>query len=277
MSVNQRLTNLEKAVHKLEQLANAPRQQDDRSPSDQSHTRQKDNGAEPEPSRPSNIIPAHQHTEAPQQEWYKTFGWRILRFVWSFRFLEGIGIIAVIVYTSLTWLQWRDLRHNFEVDQRAWIKPLYKQPVDDTVSIWQLRMNNIGKSPALRVFLIAVCENIPSQESPSFNRSGFNAGVISEVPLMFQGSDETDVGTISIPCAKGDHFTPGEVDALKGGTAYLAQWGQVIYADQFGPHWTRFCSWRKYSTMPDSAFNARSCVAFNAVGDGTLKAYGQQR
>jgi hypothetical protein len=58
---------------------------------------------------------------------------------------------------------------------------------------------------------------------------------------------------------------PEELDALKRGAAYIAIYGAVIYRDQFGSHWTRFCSFGSYQP---GFYTTHWCTAFNHLGEG---------
>jgi hypothetical protein len=57
-----------------------------------------------------------------------------------------------------------------------------------------------------------------------------------------------------------------ELERLKAGQAYVATFGMIVYFDQFGTHWYRFCNWNAYSTS--GVVTAGSCVGWNIAGDG---------
>lgn len=49
-----------------------------------------------------------------------------LRTAQRLNWISGIGVAGAVVYAVITYFQWRDLRHNFEIDERAWIKVAFK-------------------------------------------------------------------------------------------------------------------------------------------------------
>ena len=55
-----------------------------------------------------------------QGSWYNRSPW--------WKLLQAMGVVSAIILADLTYLQWRDLRHNFEFEQRAWLKTEYAVP-----------------------------------------------------------------------------------------------------------------------------------------------------
>jgi len=269
-NLNNRVSNLEKAVHKLEAV-HAPRQQDDTTPPCEPDPTEENERAVPKPPAASYIAPPKKDAKAPDGKWYKSAGWRVLRFVWRFKFLEGVGIIAVIVYTSLTWFQWHDLRHNFEVDQRSYVRIGLELPgtifTSPGISL-PMGLRNNGKSPALRTRLNAIVEIINSSSAPTFS---FNKPhTISDIALLFPGDVSENI-PVAIGMPNKDRtppaITPSEIQDLVDGKTYIAAYAVVQYFDQFGEHWTHFCTWKSYSTKGGSV-NADYCVQWNTIGDG---------
>ena len=67
-----------------------------------------------------------------------------------------MGIAAGIIYAAVTVLQWRDLRRNFRVDERAWVGPLStaiasEDTPDGSGVIFEIPYTNTGKTPALKI------------------------------------------------------------------------------------------------------------------------------
>jgi hypothetical protein len=173
------------------------------------------------------------------------------------------------VHRSITYLQWHDLRHNFEVDQRAWLKvdvalPLQIKP-DTTATV---TVSNVGKSPALRIVVDMMFEVVKNGSAPNFVPVAHRT--MANVPLMFP--TEKGQPIVVPPTPNHDDGSPrdltqDEINGLSTGTMYIAVLGMASYIDPFGTHWTRFCNWKPYQ-MGQASFNANSCVVWNAVGDG---------
>src|SRR5579872_5423243 len=112
--VHKIIDQLRKINHVLSVLLRQPRQQDVPSISNTSDADRESDGliygtsglrnSGPSPTKPNNT----------QKKWYQSLkGWE--------RVLQTTGIIFAIGYAVITFLQWRDLRHNFQVDERAWL------------------------------------------------------------------------------------------------------------------------------------------------------------
>jgi hypothetical protein len=110
---------------------------------------------------------AKKNDEAPKHRWYKTFGGRLLTY-WKSRPLEKRGIIAAIALAVLTYLQWYDLRHNFTVEQRAWLKPNLDWSNFATTNSVPLSVTNFGKHPAINPRMIFRMEIVDAKAGPSF-------------------------------------------------------------------------------------------------------------
>src|ERR1035437_4673899 len=242
----------------------------------------KDNKQSPRPQEraenyrpPSAIVPPaprntdnSQNPKAVTLPWWKRVGLKGA--------LEILGLFAGIGYAIVTYCQWQDLRNNFRADQRAWIKvdyPSFETP-PPSVPI-TVKFTNVGKSPALRIGANTVIEIVKSQNEPAFlavpkRHSGMFTGLIfptehTEYPAeLFNGNTEQ-----SVPRS----LNATELDSLRAGESYIAVYGTVMYSDQFGVHWTRFCAWRVFAQTdkPGRMFgfvHGGSCTAFNEAGDG---------
>ncbi len=218
----------------------------------------------PEPSHPfpMNMNPAPDRADATNNPWYKRVPWR--------RVLEGIGVIAGIGYAVVTYFQWRDLRHNFEVDQRAWVRFGYAtlgDKIDEktVMNAWPLTVQNVGKSPAFAILVNGQFEIVPKTVAPSFSFS--RPHTLVQVSTLFP----TDSSGFSIALQSNSDtvhtISIDEIHDLTAGRSYLAVFAVVTYQDQFGPHWTRFCTWKGFPEKPGN-FSARDCVAWNSAGDG---------
>ena len=63
-------------------------------------------------------------------------------------------------------------------------------------------------------------------------------------------------------------LTDAETQALANDKSFLMTFGQVVYRDDFGIHWTRFCGWKNYGFGNQNDFNNAACIEFSDVGDG---------
>jgi hypothetical protein len=91
--------------------------------------------------------------------------WWIRMWVWE-PWKRGLSVaagLATVGYAVITWHQWRDLRHNFQVDQRPWIditdfRPMDKWYWNATAGTFIVNMSftlrNTGKTPAIDVAIL---------------------------------------------------------------------------------------------------------------------------
>jgi hypothetical protein len=194
--------------------------------------------------------------------WVKRNGWKIF---------EGLGIIAVIWYAVVTHVEWTDLRHNFEVDQRAWVRfryALLKDKISETdvVNSWPLTVQNIGKSPARHTFVNAHFEIVPKTAPPTLVFSRQHTQV--QVSLLFPTDDNSFPVALESSSDAPHNLSVDEIRELTSGRSYLAVFAQVTYDDQFGEHWTRFCTWKSFGINPSDRFDASGCIAWNEAGEG---------
>lgn len=183
---------------------------------------------------------------------------------------------AAVVYAAITAIlaivaarQWQDLRHNFRVDQRAWARVHFGWP-DTPLAACKVIINNVGKSPAISARTYAVLEVLTGKAAPSFSFTTPHASNISALLFPNDLPAETPVERFNDKSIAAP-LTDKEIKDLSDGTSYMAVFGYVVYEDQFGTHWTRFCDWKAYSELFSGHrdFTAKSCVDWNAVGDGT--------
>jgi len=97
------------------------------------------------------VPPSPSNTQQPKKPWYQTIeGWKAV--------FEIVAIPFAIWYAVITYFQWRDLRGNFQIDQRAWVGIVAISPDEPEESdgefsfkdLW-ISMRNSGKTPALRM------------------------------------------------------------------------------------------------------------------------------
>lgn len=144
---NKRLTNLERDVASLRKAVNGMRKQDIAGIRKQENAYQ-ENNATTLPilveRTPRDTTQAANTAKQSKPFWKPT--------------LEIIGIVAGIGYALVTFFQWRDLKHNFVTDERAWVNVSSVEvltPISTTGKGWFLvKLANTGKTPALREHLI---------------------------------------------------------------------------------------------------------------------------
>lgn len=202
---------------------NTPKQQYIGTISKQEETNGKGNSVPNSTPININIYPTPKHPNDPQYKWYKSPQ------RWKFIF-EVISVFALVAYAIVTFYQWRDLRHNFMIDNRAWVMPFeYKRTTDFTKNVVgaNLFYKNTGKTPALdlQVFVgwatgdtLIPKRDIPSDNSPKFALAP--DGVGNSAP--------------NIPTA----VVKGVMNGNPGGFIF----GTIWYKDVFGyAHWNQYC------------------------------------
>jgi hypothetical protein len=171
------ISELEKISHSL---TRAPGKQNETSISPQQTPSQENNPRPREPRAITQVGPTQTNTEQAKYPWYTTLeGWKIIA--------ELIAIPFAIGYAVVTYFQWKDLRHNFEVDQRALVKIGFDIPnaIDPVATLGALQVTalNTGKSPALRARIDASVEIVEYSTPPTFSFSKSH-GVI-DVGMLF--------------------------------------------------------------------------------------------
>lgn len=186
--------------------------------------------------------------------------------------LERAAFLAGIVYAVVTVVEWRDLRHNFEIDQRAWIQIAQGLPAtvteDIVVDRMPITLKNVGKNPAFQTLVDAQFNIVDADKPPSFSFESMHS--IARQSLLFpqEATPEGIPVLFRSPTGEARKISVEEIRRLIAGTAYLVIFSRAFYVDSFGTHWTRACSWKDYSPLPNKTYQADYCVAWSAVGDG---------
>jgi hypothetical protein len=278
-SVKASLISIIGRLDQLVGIANRPRENDAHAQSKEGAPTQEDYASVGKTFLDLHIPSPQQNTEKPQKAWYKTLDW------WK-KVLEIIAIPFAIAYAIVTYCQWRDIRHNFQVDERAWIKARTDEDIagvyvnsvpvpwnGDTATfpLWTVRLTNIGKSVATDIHSDGILEILGNMQTPSMDfplaHSQFSLKVLyPQEDTLFP----VPVGQISSPVS----LTKDEYDKLMSGDDYFVVFTETTYRDQFGPHWSRMCN---ASSGPFDKSKSRSfvhgvaskpCSDWNAVGDG---------
>jgi len=242
--------SIDKLVIRIASL-HTPGKQDSAGIAPQSDANNENDPARRESAFHAQVPPAPGNTQQSNNPWYKTLnGWKTV--------LEIAALPFAISYAVVTYFQWKDLRDHFEIEQRAWIKvecSLLGEEIPRTTV--PMKITNFGKSPTLRVVVIGRSAVISNNNSPSFQPQ--KGDMLAHFASLFPND--------TIPFPINHVLSEIEISSLTRGDSYLAIFGQAAYVDQFGWHWTRFCTWKGYD--PNVIVQAGPCVTWNGVGDGT--------
>lgn len=221
-----RIAALESSVQGL--LRDAPRKKDQQRQPPQ-HTADQERNPTPRQGAPLSDIPPTPKDayEAEDSRYESVKRWKFV--------LECIAIPFAILYAIVTWFQWRDLRHNFLVDQRAWLnfEAIAKDkkpgtPVEYRLTVGQpatfpLRIENIGKTSALNIVARTFSEIVPADQDPPLDHvkehpttphGTFHVGII------FPGGFAETVIDQTKGVDEGRNFiTQAEMDAMQRGAA----------------------------------------------------------
>lgn len=222
-----------------------PRQQNGETVSPQNHAANEGGARILNTATVLEVGPPPEHSDNPQRRGYKTLGW------WKDR-LEVIAILAGVFYAVVTYCQWKDLRRNFVVSERAWVG------VDRPVAVSLLTENqgvsfivttkNFGNSVAISVGTWAEVVNGFEKMKPSGEESCAYAAGLSRV---YGGhiDNRSDIdwpknmssGVLFPNDSTGRHFKDTNI-RIGSSPRSLIVVGCIVYRDQFGEERrTRFC------------------------------------
>lgn len=278
--INKRIADLEKTtarierkINHLEAVVSTPRQDNLATVEEQNSADHKDKSTPASIS--TNAAPTNSHesmkpSDQPIPRWRRIWGVIVRMCKWPhwWKAIQTLGIAAAILYAAVSYEQWRDLRHNFEADQRSWIRILYAWPPSPIEQPFQMNasLTNAGKSAVTYLYAHGTLEVVDASDEPSFSIENYHS--FDFVAPMFPADNTNfsispyDQKTLS---TRG--FSSQELNDLHSGTKYLVVFGIVLYFDQFGPHWYRFCNWHSYGPV-GSQVNAGDCSVWNLTGDG---------
>jgi hypothetical protein len=159
----------------------------------------------------------------------RTFhGWRSL--------FECVAIPFAIGYAVVTYFQWRDLRTNFVIDQRAWlgVTEAIAGPIRETMRFSPILVN-CGKTVALDVVHRGGWKPFPKSVVPDIEEE------ISKNPDFVDGVMFPS-GKRELSNALPNSLTKEDADKLAEGSLVLYVFADVRYRDIFGnKRGTRFC------------------------------------
>ncbi|MGD0631922.1 MAG: hypothetical protein ABR987_21525 [Terracidiphilus sp.] len=264
-ALTKRVAELEKHVHVLRGVEG---EQNGEAVSDSTTEDKKQNEmGHTTPVRPRRN-PTKIQANNPKSNWSDSIKWwKSHPFEWWKLRLELLALLAGIGYAVVTYLQWRDLRHNFEAEQRSWLQvgsnlQSFGSNIPDTVAV---SVKNTGKSVADKIEGIAAFEIISKENTPGFYR---NDRPKNHVTGGIAFPDTAGSGWIVSSLDENGNYIPvldSDKKRLLNGDAYIAVYGQIYYQDRFGGHWTRFCDWKAY--VP-GGYASKACTTWAAVGDG---------
>lgn len=175
------------------------------------------------------------------------------------------AVVAVFAGASvwIFYLQLGEMHASLVKTQRAWGQVTDKDSTPKTLAdisevIFPMQVTNVGNNPAKRVRVNAVVEILKHDEPPSFNYSLRHNSVMTAV-LFPKGSYDIEAALFR-PDKSIAKLTDTERQELKDGLTYFAIYGEVIYVDGFGPHWTHFCGWKSFAI---GYFHAAKCIDYN--------------
>jgi hypothetical protein len=214
---------------------NTPRKQDKEAVTDQSNPQQEQEEVHLGASTLAQGNPTKVQTQTTNTKWRKSLDW------WKPR-IELVALVAGVGYALVTYLQWRDLRRNFLIDERPWVTTtdfILSEPATGTVMYVDYGVRNHGKTPAVHERasgdLHFWTEDQPMQP---FHNIGTQENIIAP-------------GDVSISARASFQQTPhqAEINDYLGRKRSLYIHGKVSYQDIFGKdHWTTFCAFHEYGT-----------------------------
>jgi hypothetical protein len=173
-----------------------------------------------------------------------------LRIAKLLNWITAIGVVGAFVYAGITYLQWRDLQHNFEADERAWIAFNFAFDSERKFSEGHtmtpgkmfdgnvvMRFENSGKSPILRTEVHTWVEILDHNATPTFSLDTIHP--IGRFGPIFPGKF-MDANIRRHNPRDGSEFNPTdrELDDLKEGRDYVGirnlrryfwiSWGEVL-------------------------------------------------
>jgi hypothetical protein len=143
--LNRRVAKLEEKVSHLEHHNTPGQQKETREGPHQTSGEESTTAPRQLPLLPQ-IPSTPEDSPKTKDPWYKTLqGWVSV--------VQLIGIPFAIGYAVVTYLQWQDIRHNFLIDQRAWLSIdgfQLSHEIDETHPFEVLfHITNTGRTPAL--------------------------------------------------------------------------------------------------------------------------------
>jgi hypothetical protein len=179
------------------------------------------------PPSPSDAANTQKREDAPLPR-RKSVRWKSV--------LETIGIVAGIGYAIVTYLQWRDIKNNFIIDQRAWlgVTEVKTDPIGEGMKFAPILVNS-GKTLASDVVQRGGWKVFPVSTIPDINQQ------IGQQSEFFHGVIFPN-GRRELSNKSSRSLTKGDADGLLNGSSVLYVFAKVNYRDIFRKERvTRFC------------------------------------
>jgi hypothetical protein len=218
--------------------------------------------------------------------------------------VETITLGVVVVYTFFAWANWHELNTQnihqsaatisagatadrgatqsviaLHADQRAWLMTSYR-PEEIGVLLQNrlhesFTMQNIGKTPVVKMRGIAVLKLLDNTQVPKF-------GNLDKEIIAFQ-KDQLPIGKNNASDSRGFYGgilfpnIPKTIPVESGiiapeeyakypSTAYIVLYGTITYEDVFGHHhWTHFCTFESNSPAQSALDKRGKCADYNGV------------
>jgi hypothetical protein len=171
------------------------------------------------------------------------------------------GQLQVMQTDERAWLEFRIPQSQAAGD--AGLPMASGQPLDLPIQVM-----NSGKTVARNVVIDVFVEILDASQEASLenvyelanhkHERGVTGTIFPNADYKLQVTrrwDKGGIGPVTVP----------ELTSLHEGRSYISTYGIITYDDVFNKHhWTKFCMW---GHTPKGAFNAKTCTAFNSVGD----------
>ena len=196
------------------------------------HTPEESNTSTREVTPGQKTGPALRQGDDGHRPWSRTLqGWKSA--------LEIPALLFAICYAIVTYLQWRDLRDNFRLDQRAWVMAPHfrlsgevERGVGFTIAV---AMINTGKGPALRV--------TPKSKLYVWQGEPPNDPIRAEEPAVIQVILSPGVTGMQFETAPMTIADQATVESYNSGRSKIYIRGEIDYEDIFRlPHRTTLCA-----------------------------------
>lgn len=169
------ISRLSATINKLVHLLNTPGKQNPTSIASEGAAEDEGDRAPgttsvvaPRPANPDKTKKSRRYAAPRRTLKWKAWRWTRRIFLKKDR-LERVGICFGVAYAIVTIIQWRDLRQNFKIDQRAWVSIGFALPATITPNASVVvEAKNVGKSPAVRSAGDYLFQVIDSDSAPSF-------------------------------------------------------------------------------------------------------------
>jgi hypothetical protein len=183
--------------------------------------------------------------------------------------INSLGVVGALAGALTTYLQCSDVRHNFQVEQRSWARIGFalpdQVPMPGQPAFVLSQIANAGKSPITDLWAQGTYEVVDADSPPSFSMHQPNNN-LSRMSIFPGDSVSFSVFLLQHDPIAPRSLTALESDKLLSGRAYIVVFGIIIYSDEFGQHWTRFCAWKGY--LNGVQVHSQPCTAWNRTGEG---------